>query len=307
MKIAIAGSGDLARYQMEELLNKSYDVVILARRDKEWFNSKKGVEVRVIDFHSIDSIYFSIKDCHGLVSSIEDASSDFKKIHSNLIDAMLKTDICRRFIPSEYIGDSISFPDQPMFYNDTRVPVRNKLRKLPKGDLEWTLLNGGWLSDYFADLNRRYIKDIHPLHPINRQKGTSIIPGTGDESISFTSARDLAKAASELFASDEPWEEVTFVSGEHSSWNRAIKENLPSINVEHHSLAMIVEDFLKAFTEKDEEKVALAQFQLWSASGACAVPRDVAEKHKQKYFKNIHFRSISEFIEDSLINSDSIL
>ncbi|KAJ6085073.1 hypothetical protein N7499_004702 [Penicillium canescens] len=47
--------------------------------------------------------------------------------------------------------------------------------------------------------------------------GTITIPGTGEELISFTPARDAARAIARLIDQDN-WELTTFVCGETPTW-----------------------------------------------------------------------------------------
>lgn len=37
----------------------------------------------------------------------------------------------------------------------------------------------------------------------------------------------------------------------------------------------------------------------WSGFGGTAVPREEALRHREKYFKDVHFRTIEELLHDS--------
>ncbi|CDK24052.1 unnamed protein product [Kuraishia capsulata CBS 1993] len=297
MKVAIAGPGDLSKYQVEELQKKSVEVVVLARSRKEWYENKEGVDFRLVDFTSLDSLVEALKDCDGLVSTILDYSETNVTIHNLLIDAMLKTPKCRKFIPSEYGSDLLNYPDQPSFYYFCHNPIREKLRALPKGEdqLQYTLLSTGYLADYFNPSSNRYIKDFD-MFPLNLKEKTLTIPGTGDELVSFTSTRDIAKAITNLFLSNEPWEDITFIAGETNSWNKILPAYLSDLDltVTKVSLTDIVKEIVEGNAEKDQDKIYSGEFKLWVASHALGLPADLVAKQKAKFFSDIHFHTIAE-------------
>ncbi|CDK28003.1 unnamed protein product [Kuraishia capsulata CBS 1993] len=296
MKIAIAGPGDLAKYQVEEFLKASLEVVVLSRREKEWFQQKEGVDFRIVDFTSVDSITENLRDCDGLVSCMLDMTMNSVTVHLNMIEAMLKTEKCKKFLPAEYGGDIMKYPDQPSFYYENHQPVREKLRSLPKGQLEYSLLAIGYLCDYFVPSKNRYIKDFDPF-PLNLKENTLIIPGTGDERVSYTPTRDVAKAIASLFLTSEPWEDITWISGETTTWNKILAEDLTDLNltVSTSTLTDSVKEMVDAHLAKDEDRIYAAAFKFWVLSDSLDLPEDLVAAHKKKYFSDIHFRTISEF------------
>lgn len=115
MRVAIAGSGDIARYFSEEFPKVGLDVVILARSVKPQFENRPGVTQIVTDY-SVPSLVQSLEGCVALVSTILDYTSTFADVHMNLIRACKQSSMCKRFIPSEYGGNLEDYPDQPGFY-----------------------------------------------------------------------------------------------------------------------------------------------------------------------------------------------
>jgi nucleoside-diphosphate-sugar epimerase len=63
-----------------------------------------------------------------------------------------------------------------------------------QSEIEYTLFNIGWFMDYFIPTKNSYMKSIIPVWPLDLEKKTLRIAGTGEEKLSFTSARDAAKA-----------------------------------------------------------------------------------------------------------------
>jgi hypothetical protein len=108
---------------------------------------------------------------------------------------------CKRFMPSECGGDIERFPQYPLFYEPTHEPVRKALRE--QNDIEWTLFNLGWFMDYFVPENNSYMKRLPIVWPLDLEANTLRIPGTGDEFLTFTAARDVAKAMVRLFDAEK--------------------------------------------------------------------------------------------------------
>ncbi|KAM5483924.1 hypothetical protein MaudMau93_006120 [Microsporum audouinii] len=183
---------------------------------------------------------------------------------------------CKRFIPSEFVGDIEAYPDQPAFYSRPREPIRKLLRE--QTDLEWTLVSVGWLADYVVPAKNRYIKEIGVACPINLADGSMVIPGTGNEPVDFAWARDVAKALGKLVIAP--------------AWEPIIRDKYrPDLKVRYLSLGNIVETIR---TTKDDDAVVLAEHQLLSASHACSLPQDKVQAQRPKYFPGIYFRTLRD-------------
>jgi nucleoside-diphosphate-sugar epimerase len=303
MKIAIAGAGDLAKYLVEELLAASHEVVVLSRSPKVWFE-RSDISFRRTDY-SIPSLVASLQDCDGLISALLDYTLQSAATHLALLQACQKTPRCRRFLPSEYGGNIDLYPETPEFYYANHEPVRQALRD--QTDITWTLLNCGWLSDYFVPASSRYIKDIGDFHPVNFETNTITIPGTGEEQISFTAARDVAKAIAKLIDQDD-WETSTFVCGETTTWNSVVKL------LEKHGKAMEVRyvplqklQDLIAQGNPGEDDVIAAQYAEYSLTGGAILPQEKVERQKMKYFDELKIRSLEELIIEAKEDPEAIV
>ncbi|TVY44466.1 Oxidoreductase [Lachnellula occidentalis] len=294
MKIAIAGAGDLARYFVEEFLADGHEVVVLSRSQKPWFQ-REDITFRITDY-SVPSLTEAVHDCKGLVSAIADYSMASATVHLAMLEACKNSPKCKRFIPSEYAGNTDEYPDQPTFYYDNHEPVRQALRQ--QKEVMWTLFNLGWLVDYLISAKMRYIKDIGEFHPVRLTDNTMVIPGTGEESIAFTSARDGAKAVSKLFEHDS-WEEMTYVCGETTTWNiigKILRERGVPLKVSHRSVKELEKQISDA---ESEDKVIAAQYDIWSTSGAGSLPQEKLKRQAVKYFQAVKFRTVEEFLDDA--------
>lgn len=92
--------------------------------------------------------------------------------------------------------------------------------------MKWTLVNQGWLADYWvqpADGSKSYVRPFPNGWPIDLDQTTVRITGTGDEPVGWTAARDMAKAVVKLIPHKD-WPDHTYVFGELGTWNTAIEK-----------------------------------------------------------------------------------
>ena len=221
--IALAGVGAVGKYLCEELLaSDRFDVVVLSRnvrsistphrthllnvfspqKQKAWF-STRNIPVHQTNYSDPESLVDILDSTHAtaLISFIQLTDSTFIAIHRTLIAACLQSATCKRFIPSEWIGNLDSFPEKPKFYHDSREPIRELLRQTKA--LQWTLVNQGFFMDYFLKAEKTYLKPIPDEFPVDPNGWKVCIRGTGEEMQTFTMARDVAKAVVELLGADE--------------------------------------------------------------------------------------------------------
>ncbi|KAM0332255.1 hypothetical protein ACHAQA_002531 [Verticillium albo-atrum] len=303
MRVAIAGSGDFARYLSEELVAEGINVTILTRSIKPQFENRPGITQYVSDY-SVASIVEGLQDSTVLISSILDYGPTFIDVHMSLIDACKQSPSCKRFIPAEYGGNLEQFPDQPGFYYRVHEPVRKALRE--QTELEWTLVAVGWLIDYILPSRHRYLKDAGPAFPIDHIAKKILIPGTGDEPLDVTSARDAAKAVAKLVQAPK-WEHHTYISGEKTTWNDVaalVGPKYPDLALERRSLFQLVEDIR---TSQDEMSVIIAEYQLFSVSQAGSLDPVKVAAHREAYFPGVKFRSAKELMEDAEKHPDAIV
>lgn len=295
MRVAIAGYGDMARYHIEEFTKVGHELIVLTRSHKPDIE-RPGVTQFVTDY-SVESLASPLRDVEVLISTIGDQSSTYIDIHRNLIQACQQSPKCKRFMPSEYAGNLDTHPEQPAFYARTREPIRQLLRE--QTELEWTLVLVGWLADYIVPANNRFIRDFGEACPINLGDGTILIPGTGDEPVSFVWSRDVAKALAQLVSAPTAWEQHTFVCGELTSWNgvaKALRDTYqPDLKVGHLPLSSIMDTITSS---NDDHAVALAEHQLYSVSHASALPQERVQAQRQEYFAGVQFRTLRDGLAD---------
>lgn len=295
--VAIAGSGDISVYFAEELLRAGFGVTVLTRSIKERLNAIPGVVQKVVDFASNSQLVDAIGDAEALISTILDYTDAFTTVNLALIDACKESPRCRRFIPSEFVGDSKAYPEQPAFYAN-RGPVRAALRV--QDQLEFTIICLGWLMDYIVPRKNRHMSDVGDKFSVNLADGRFVVPGTGDDEVSLTATRDLARAiACLLRAPRGSWEEYIYISGEMTPISRLVdrvraRYGLGRDRVQHVSLAQLESAHAEA---KSGDERRTVEMQIFSVSGATSFDWGTVEAHREKYFRDMHFRTIGEVLD----------
>ncbi|KAI9149009.1 F420-dependent nadp reductase [Paramyrothecium foliicola] len=305
MRVAIAGSGSLARYYAQELPAAGIDVVILTRSVKPAFENIKGVEQFVTDY-SVPSILSGIEGCSTLISAILDYTTQFILVNRALIEAAKKSSTCKRFIPAEYGGNLEDYPDQPAFYSRLQGVIRKDLSE--QDELEWTLLSTGWFVDYVVPVQNRWLQDAGDAIPVNLAGKSMHIPGSGKEPLDVTSARDTVRAVAKLLQAPQ-WERYTYISGEKTTWNNIatlVQEKYPEVKVQHRSLSQLIEDIVAHPAPEGEERI-LAEYGIFSASNAGSLPIEKVAAHREKYFSGIKFRTARDLMEEVERNPDIIV
>lgn len=297
MIVAIAGSGDMARYASEEYVRSGHEVIILSRSLKPNFD-RPGVRQVVTDY-SVPSLLDALNQCkaQALVSLILDYSQVFVEVHQNMISACQQSSTCKRFVPSEFAGNVEDFPKQPSFYYRTREPIRELLRN--QHQLEWTLVCCGWLMDFAVPARNRYLKEVGEAFPVDLAGNRVVIPGTGEEPVSFVSARDLARAMGALLhAPASSWKQYTYICGDQTTFNELTHIMLrrqPDLKVSYKSFAQLTEILQKS---NDEEARLLAEYQLGTIGEALYLPVDRVKADKERYFQGVQFRSIENLLAE---------
>ncbi|KAI8274850.1 hypothetical protein K4K60_009200 [Colletotrichum sp. SAR11_57] len=301
--VVIAGAGDLAQYLAEEFkVDNTHDVLLISRKEREFF-TKLGVTTHEIDEYSADSVLAVLEKVNAtvLISTLHtDDPALYTSLHKALLLACKASKTCKRFIPSEFLGNLRKFDNIPRGIARARRAFRSKL--LNESEIKWTLVNLGWLADYFVqqpDGSRSYISPFPQGWPINMEEGTVRVIGTGDEPVCWTAARDVAKAVVKLVSHDE-WPDHVYVFGEIGSWNQAIEKVERYYGVTLTRTHVTQDDISRDLAnEAVVEKWYRATIDEWSQAGATAVPLEEALHQRERYFGEVKFRDINELLRSS--------
>ncbi|KAI8293969.1 hypothetical protein K4K56_003403 [Colletotrichum sp. SAR 10_98] len=301
--VVIAGAGDLAQYLAEEFkVDNTHDVFLISRKERKFF-TKLGVTTHGIDEYSADSVLAVLEKVNAtvLISTLHtDNPALYTSLHKALLLACKASKTCKRFIPSEFLGNLRKFDNIPHGIARARRAFRSEL--LNESEIKWTLVNLGWLADYFVqqpDGSRSYISPFPQGWPINMEEGTVRVIGTGDEPVCWTAARDVAKAVVKLVSHDE-WPDHVYVFGEIGSWNQAIEKVERYYGVTLTRTHVTQDDISRDLAnEAVVEKWYRATIDEWSLAGATAVPLEEALHQRERYFGEVKFRDINELLRSS--------
>ncbi|MCJ1350965.1 MAG: hypothetical protein MMC33_000947 [Icmadophila ericetorum] len=294
--IVIAGaSGSLGRYISEALFaDTRFKLVAISRQGSPWLDNHK-IEVLQTDYseESVLSILDSTNSA-ALISCLDCPGDSYGEIHRGFLNACERSKTCKRFIPSEYAGNIDDYPLLPSTYATTREPFRKVLRE--SSGVEWTLVEVGWLMDYFIPQGKTYVRHYEGLFPIDPVNWRACIYATGDELQTWTCAREIGKAIVELLKAPE-WEPVTYVAGEWSTFNVAVKlmEEVYGrpMPMTHRSPGTI------GAHPKDSFEYMIACNDQWSITGGAALPQEKTLRQRTKYFSNMKFSTLEEVLRRS--------
>lgn len=305
MKIAIAGTGAVAQYLIEELNTYGHEVVVLTRTVKQYLQ-EKDVTQGETDY-SVDSLHKILNNCDGLVSTINNMldPKSAADIHLNMLEACQKSDKCKRFLPSEWTGNVEEHPDQPMWETVQNKVLYERLRS--QNEVKWTILCVSWFADYVLPRQQRYHEDIGEMWPMNYSTKTFTIYGSGTQLVNFVSTRDTAKAIAMLFEYPGEWEAYTYVSGDLLTWDDLFAI-VKKLDLEYTSKTKSLAATIKQIVAKESDmSLFAAYFEVLSYANASKFPDGAVQRQQAKYFGGMHFRSVQEILSDAALHPERII
>lgn len=297
MKVAVSGIGGVAKYLLDELPKQGHEVVAVTRSRKPYLGP---VEQRLTDY-SVEDLKRHINDCDAVVSCITAHSPEFTSVQLAILQACKETSKCKRFLPSAWAGNYEEVPDQPLFAGPGLETINNTLRA--QNEVRWTIFCQGWMSDYVLPSHQRYFDDLGDRLVQNYERMIFTLYGNGSQKVDFTSGRDAAQAVCVLLHHDaNDWEDFTCVSGQRMTWHELwdlIKAQSPEYQLKKKSLAQSIKQLI---ANESEAAVAAAMYEIMGHSEALAFPEGKIERHRQKYFQSLKFRTVAELLEDAREN-----
>lgn len=88
-------------------------------------------------------------------------SPAYVDVHKALIEACKQTPKWKRFIPSEFGGNTEEFTEEPGTAYQFNMPVRDALKE--QSELEWTVVVIGFVMDYIVPSTNRYHSGHGPV------------------------------------------------------------------------------------------------------------------------------------------------
>ncbi|CAG9976122.1 unnamed protein product [Clonostachys byssicola] len=213
--VAVAGgTGDVGRTITEHLAGSGkHTIYILSRKQGE--SPVPGAELLVIDYNDADAIAETLnaKAVDTVISALGPAGGEGQL---KLIAGAKKASSTRRFIPSEYAA--YTPPDAEE--NEFTAGVLRAVDALRESGLQYTRFAIGVFMDYFGTPN--IPSHLSPfIWGVNIAKRRAAIPGSGDEIISMTYSKDVARFIERLLE-DGDWPEYSIISGSDTSFNQIL-------------------------------------------------------------------------------------
>jgi hypothetical protein len=182
MKVAIAGSGDLAQLIARTVQAHGYDLHLLTRGSESEFQTAQ------VDYTLQASLHMALKDVDTLISTVTSATAELA-----LIDACLTARV-RRFAPAEFEGVLDTRPLASSAASSGRFDVLNRLRE-ERHRLDSTVFVCGILMERFSPGGwGGNVREGEFL--IDVRNATARIPVSGNENdakVCLTAARDMAE------------------------------------------------------------------------------------------------------------------
>lgn len=304
MKVAVAGTGNVAQYLIEEIPKFGHELIVLTRKAKPG-KGYKQVETN----YTLDSLV-SVLDASGvdaLVSTIADFENPpiATRIHLDMLEACKQSRTCKSYVPSEWTCDVVNYPEQPVFLSEANATLHDKLKQ--EKEVRWTILCNSWFADYVVPPSQRHLREIGALWPMDHTNKVFTIYGPGNQPFSVCSVRDAAKAVAALLGTSDPWEPYTFIAGDHITLNElfaTMKRRDPDWTSKNKSLAETIRPILQ---NESPELVMLGYFELLIYSGASKLPEEEVLRQRKRYFPDIHFNTVEELLDLAQAQPDAIV
>lgn len=296
MKVAIVAVGDLARYFIEELRAQGHEAITISRSKKDYLD-KLGISQHVSDY-SVSSLTSILNDCDAVICTIRAGVPNFTTVHKAILEACQTSPRCKRFIPSAWSGNLEEFPDEPLEWADELQPTLRALGA--QKEVSWSAICPGWYADYVYPAKQRYLVDIGEMWPQNYKDKEFTLYGKGCQLVNFTSVRDTARATIMLLQHDRhEWDQYIYLSGEQRTWKQLsefITARDPEYTVKSKSLASSIRQYI---ARESEESTTAAIFEIWGHSESLMFPWEWAQRHREKFFPGLKFRTIAELVDEA--------
>ncbi|QYT01023.1 NmrA domain-containing protein [Trichoderma simmonsii] len=293
--IAIAGgTGNVGRTISDALVATGKYKVILLGRGASKDLSPNAPPLINVDYGDIDAVANILEEhnVHTVISAIKVIAPEAGVSEVNLIKAAAKSSATKRFIQSEW---GVPIPqEKDKFVNNDLMGAKSlrllqhqvrlaSIEQLRKSNLEWTRFYNGYFLDYYGmPYIETHISELITFifDMVNK---AAVIPGTGNDLVSFTYTRDVANFVVKALDLSE-WEEEMFCYGDKVTLNQflgLVEEATGSkFDVTYDSLEKL---------EKGE---------------ASELPANAAEyKHLPKHILQMYFSKFGQYIIAGLFDT----
>ncbi|KAL6365989.1 hypothetical protein LRP88_00572 [Fusarium phalaenopsidis] len=218
--LAVAGgTGDVGRTLVEELVQSGkHKVLVLCRKTPA--TAISGAEYAETDYDDIEGTAKMLDSNKvGTVISALTIAGPSAQAQLNLIAAADKSSTAHRFIPSEYAG-YVPKGDEAALNNPMTSPLVHAAEALDKSSLKYTRIAIGMFMDYMGLPHiPSHLRKFPWAYDFPSRR--AVVSGTGNEPITMTYSKDLARFVARLVDEDE-WSEWSFISGSDVTQNQIV-------------------------------------------------------------------------------------
>ncbi|KAL8755219.1 MAG: hypothetical protein Q9184_004863 [Pyrenodesmia sp. 2 TL-2023] len=220
----VGGTGGLGRTLVDELARgDEHTVFVLSRKPKLPFEAPANVHCLAAPYDSVDGLVnlLETNEIHTVISTLNPPDPEVQNTQDDLVKAAAKSSTVKRFIPSEW-GIDYSIDDErlPLPWKTLKQQTIAELEKHP--DLEYTMVFNGYFMDYFG---MPHCQSYMPYEPpyIDIPAGKAAIPGSGDDKVTFTYTKDVAKFVRKLVESPTKWPTRSLIAGDVITLNEVVE------------------------------------------------------------------------------------
>lgn len=213
--VAVAGGGGGIGLEIvcAILDTKKYDLIVLSRSNQPSLTTQ-GVDVRIVDYRSIEQLKNALEGVHTVISCIAAYGDDSTTAELSLLEAA-KIAGATRFVPSEWNSACNDIVD--LYAGKELV-----WKAVQSSGLQYTrFVNGLWMNVWGPGCIRDEDEALgaykdRPAFAIDLKTGTAIIPGDMSETIVVTRTQDVGQFMAA--ALDLPtWEAESRIAGDRLS------------------------------------------------------------------------------------------
>ncbi|PVH93056.1 NAD(P)-binding protein [Periconia macrospinosa] len=204
--VAVAGgTGSVGRTLVDALKeSKEHQVIVLGRKIPA--GGESGVQVFAVDYSDVAGLTKTLEEnnVHTVISAMVMYDAAAAQAEVNLVAAAAKSSCTVRFVASNW---GLASPEDESLRIPHNAFREHSIETLRKTDLEWTQVHNSYFLDYFGMPHvETYLSPL--VFAIDIANRKAVMPGTtGDEIITFTYTKDMAKFV--VAALDLPkWDEV---------------------------------------------------------------------------------------------------
>jgi len=279
----VGGMGNVGKTLVDALKeSEKHEVIVFGRKVPE---GKSAVPVFAVDYNDVEQLTKTLEEhnVHTVISTIVMFDPTAAQAEANLVAAAAKSSTTKRFVSSNW---GTATPDDESLRIPPNIFREQSIDALRKTDLEWTQIHNGLFLDYYGMPHvQTYLTPL--VFVVDIANKMAAIPGaTGDEIMTFTYTKDLAKFV--VASLDLPkWEQVMHCYSDNATFKELVqvaeemtgsKFNITYDSVEKLQRGEITElpshKYLYEYFPKPMLGALLSKFGLWTVNGLMQVPKE---------------------------------